>query len=62
MEKKIYEIPVTEVVRMEISGDLLDWVTSPGEDGPDVPEGKQNFFDDDEWREEDILLNVNPWE
>ena len=62
MEKKIYELPLTEVVRIEADGDLLDWVTSLEENGPDIPEGKQNFFDDDEWREEDILLYFNPWE
>ena len=52
MKKKTYIAPLTITFYTEMESHLMDASIPKGTDGPNIPEAKGGFFDDDEYDEQ----------
>ena len=62
MEKKQYQSPMTDIIKIVTNTSLLDW-SAPKDDGGggNIPEGKHGFFDDED-DDMDMNFHVDVWQ
>lgn len=60
MKKKTYIAPLTITFSTEMESHLMDASIPKGTDGPNIPEAKRGFFDDDE--SDELLHRSDYWD